>query len=190
MRFPFDVRVPQEDELTPTSVTIKEGVIQNALVKASSVGKLFRAEQGAKRSPFVVVGADTLVLQGDRVLGKPENREQASSHLKLLSGRPHQVLTGLAFVDENERVRTSLTTSQVVFRTISDSELASYLDMAEPYDKAGAYALQGAGCLFIDRIEGSYTNVIGLPMEVFLTEVSAFVGVPPLAWFERANHAR
>lgn len=114
----------------------------------------------ARRRP--VLGADTAVVVDDHILGKPRDREQAIAMLQQLSGRSHAVLTAVALVDTAERIR--LSSSRVTFRTVSAAECAAYWDTGEPADKAGGYAIQGIAAVFIERIEGSYSGVMGLPL--------------------------
>jgi septum formation protein len=112
-----------------------------------------------------VIGADTLVLMGDAVLGKPDTAVQARRMLKALSGKTHRVLTGYCICCKlvgrsfSETVET-----KVLFKTVSESEIDWYTNTSEPYDKAGGYAVQGLGTFLVKRIEGSYTNVVGLPV--------------------------
>lgn len=112
-----------------------------------------------------VIGADTLVLMGDAVLGKPDTVVQARQMIKTLSGKAHRVLTGycvcckVAARSFSETVET-----KVLFKTVSESEMDWYVNTSEPYDKAGGYAVQGLGAFLVKRIEGSYTNVVGLPV--------------------------
>ncbi len=109
-----------------------------------------------------VLGADTAVVAGDRILGKPHDRDAADAMLALLSGRTHRVLTAVALVADGEAVRVS--SSNVTFRTLTGSERAAYWATGEPADKAGGYAIQGLAAVFISRIEGSYSGVMGLPL--------------------------
>ena len=109
-----------------------------------------------------VLGADTIVVAGTAVLGKPADREQALEMLRSLAGGSHSVITAVAVCDEQERVRVS--TSIVTFRTLSAGECEAYWESREPVDKAGAYAIQGLAALFITRLEGSYSGVMGLPL--------------------------
>ncbi|MGH9176758.1 MAG: Maf family protein [Vicinamibacterales bacterium] len=111
----------------------------------------------------LVLGADTIVLVGGEMLGKPRDDDDATRMLRMLSGREHEVLTGLALVSARgtavEVVRT-----RVWFNPLTEEEIADYVASGEPADKAGAYAIQGLGSRFIDRIQGSYSNVVGLPV--------------------------
>jgi len=130
-----------------------------ALAKARQVFRL--------RPQAIVVGADTLVLCDDHILGKPRDEEDARRMLRLLAGRAHRVVTGLAVVAEvagEVRERTTCVSATVDFDQMSESEIADYVASGEPLDKAGAYAVQGRAAWFIRGIEGSYSNVVGLPL--------------------------
>lgn len=111
----------------------------------------------------VALGADTVVLIDGAVLGKPRNEEDAARMLHALAGRKHQVLTGIC-LRAGARVVTDWAATQVWMTPISDSEMADYIASGEPMDKAGAYAIQGRAARFIEKIEGSYSNVVGLPI--------------------------
>jgi septum formation protein len=122
--------------------------------------------------PAIVLAADTVVVLGDKILGKPGSIEEARRMLQQLSGRTHSVLTGVALVRLPDGERRQFTESTLVhFRPVADKELSSYLASEEPYDKAGAYAIQGAAGRYIPRIEGCYFNVVGLPLSRVLTEL-------------------
>jgi septum formation protein len=112
-----------------------------------------------------VLGADTIVVIDGEVLGKPVDPEEARQMLKKLSARTHTVFTGFTLVRQEARIAVSgVVESTVLFRAISEDEMAWYVNSPEPYDKAGAYAVQGMGAFFIKEIRGSYTNVMGLPL--------------------------
>lgn len=111
----------------------------------------------------VVVAADTTVVIGDEVLGKPASEVEAFAMWQRLSGRMHQVLTGVA-VGDAHHIDAVMVSTQVHFRTISQAEMEAYWRSGEPRDKAGGYAIQGLGAIFVDAIEGSYSNVVGLPL--------------------------
>jgi len=110
-----------------------------------------------------VLGADTAVFVDGAVLGKPADDAEARAMLRLLSGRAHEVLTGVALVS-NGRVTSDVARTQVWFASLTDDEIAAYVATGEPRDKAGAYAVQGQASRFVVRIDGSYTNVVGLPV--------------------------
>ena len=112
-----------------------------------------------------VIGADTLVLIGDSILGKPGNQAEARQMLEALSGKTHRVLTGYCICCKTaERSFSDTVETKVMFKTLSEAEVDWYLGTDEPFDKAGAYAVQGLGSFLVKRIEGSYTNVVGLPV--------------------------
>ena len=110
-----------------------------------------------------VLGADTIVLIDDTILGKPKNREQALRYIALLSDRTHSVLTSVALV-HRDRCKSIVARAEVTFRKISKREAILYWETGEPKDKAGGYGIQGVGGIFIDRIEGGHGTVIGLPV--------------------------
>ncbi|MFO1435844.1 MAG: Maf family protein [Gammaproteobacteria bacterium] len=111
-----------------------------------------------------VLAADTVVALDDMILGKAEKPHEAMAMLRQLSGRSHWVLTGVALIDAQGIARHALSTSRVVFRTLSIEEVRGYVDTGEPLGKAGAYAIQGLAAMYIERIEGSYSGVMGLPL--------------------------
>lgn len=112
-----------------------------------------------------VLGADTIVVIDGTILGKPKNKTQANNMLKKLSGRDHKVFTGVTLAHRTLKIHeTKVVQSVVCFKTISTEEMKWYTACDEPYDKAGGYAVQGKGAIFIKSIRGSYSNVIGLPL--------------------------
>jgi septum formation protein len=113
--------------------------------------------------PRPVLGADTAVSVDGRILGKPATCDEAVAMLSLLSGREHEVLTGVALLTAG-RLATVLSATTVVFRTVTVAEMRRYWDTGEPRDKAGGYAIQGLAAAFVARIEGSYSGVVGLPL--------------------------
>jgi septum formation protein len=113
--------------------------------------------------PLIVLGADTCVVCDGHILGKPTDTADARRMLKLLSGRTHAVLTGLAAVT-NRKIARDVEVTQVTFNCLDDADIAQYIASAEPLDKAGAYAIQGYAARWIPRIEGCYFNVVGLPI--------------------------
>ena len=115
---------------------------------------------------YPVLSADTLVCIDDQILGKPASHEQAAQMLSLLSGRWHQVHTGVCLHTPDGLVRERAETTNVLFRTIGRAELLRYAASEEPMDKAGAYAMQGTGSILIEKIDGSPSNVIGLPLDI------------------------
>lgn len=132
------------------------------------VGRLARDKARAalkritgRRAP--VLGADTAVVVDQDILGKPVDRNAAVAMLRRLSGRKHDVLTAVSIVD-SEREVMAISRTVVTFRLLSDAEIEAYWESGEPHDKAGAYAIQGRGAVFIEAIRGSYSGVVGLPI--------------------------
>jgi len=120
----------------------------------------------ARRCPGrYVLAADTVVVIDDTILGKPVDRDDARRMLQALSGRTHRVLTAVALIDPQQRIEELLVQSRVEFRRLTAGEVEDYLDSGEPFDKAGAYAVQGRAQQFVVRVDGSLSNVIGLPMD-------------------------
>lgn len=113
--------------------------------------------------PYPVLAADTTVTLGNKIIGKPRDREEAAAILRELSGQQHQVLTAVA-VKFEERVELRLSTTTVTFATLNEDRIRRYVHSNEGHDKAGAYAIQGQAGAFIERIEGSYSGVMGLPL--------------------------
>jgi septum formation protein len=129
-----------------------------------------KASRVARRHPHrLVLGADTIVVVDDEVLGKPADAQDAAAMLRRLSGRAHCVHTGVALVfaagDEID-VDSRTATSKVTFRVLPETEIQAYVATGEPMDKAGAYGIQGLGGRLVARFEGSFTNIVGLPMEL------------------------
>ncbi len=117
----------------------------------------------APAAPLQVLGADTTVTLDNQILGKPENPADAARMLRLLSGRTHQVITGIALVSTTS-TQVAAETTAVSFLALSEQDIAAYIATGEPMDKAGAYAIQGRAARWIPRIEGDYFNVVGLPI--------------------------
>lgn len=111
----------------------------------------------------IIIGADTIVVLSDEVFGKPQNAADAKRILQSLSGREHEVITGVAVVTGTQ-VLTEYTVTIVRMAVMSDEEIENYIATGEPMDKAGAYAIQGIGALFVEGINGCYSNVVGLPL--------------------------
>lgn len=127
---------------------------------------LDKAIKGASRiERGIVLGFDTLVVLGSEFLGKPKNPQEAFFMLKKLSGKQHRVLTGIAILDkETSRIITDYEETIVYFRELDEEEIENYVQSGEPLGKAGAYAIQGRAAVFVQRIEGCFYNVVGLPL--------------------------
>ncbi len=160
----FDVHAVEIDERPRAGEAPAAYVERLAIEKAQAVFALHPSG--------TVLGADTTVVVDGRMLGKPEDRAEALSMLRALSGRAHDVLTGVAVVSPGvtgalkctPTIRSGVERTRVWFDSVTDEDISWYVDSGEPMDKAGAYAIQGLASRFIPRIEGSYTNVVGLPV--------------------------
>lgn len=136
-----------------------EGATEYVLRLASEKAKE-RSEPGE-----LILAADTVVILDGELLGKPEDEDDAADMLRRLAGLTHQVLTGVAVFDpERDLEETEVVATDVTFGPMTDEEIDWYVGTEEPMDKAGAYAIQGLGALFVERIEGNYSNVVGLPL--------------------------
>jgi septum formation protein len=156
--FAFDAVPAPVDEAPRPGETPGERVARLAEAKARAVAEQARGEA-------VVVGADTEVVLDGEVLGKPASADDARRMLKLLGGRTHEVVTGLAVLALPEgTLRVERETTRVTFAPLTDAELEDYVASGEPFDKAGAYAIQGRGGRYVTRVEGCYFNVVGLPL--------------------------
>lgn len=144
--------------------------IPEVLSEGKSYG--FHRELGVEE---ILITSDTLVLCGDRVMGKPHSREEAIDMLRSLSGQEHKVITAITLRD-NRRCKTSSDTAIVHFKNLSDKEIEYYVDNYRPYDKAGAYGIQEwIGYMGIDKIEGSYFTIMGLPVHLVYSELLEFI---------------
>ncbi len=156
--WPFEAVVAGIDESRHSDEDAVTYVKRLALMKASVVAEKF--------SSGLVLGADTVVVVEKQILGQPREREEAKRMLRLLSGRWHDVLTGLAFVRVGAGSIVEHATTRVRFAEISENEIDWYVSTDEPLDKAGAYAIQGKAALFIEEVAGEYFNIVGLPIRL------------------------
>ena len=151
---PFTVRVADIDETMDETKPPFEEVARVSRLKAMAT---------EKETDDIVIAADTIVVCEGKVLGKPKTEEEAVEMLTLLSGRDHQVMTGVTVLcDGRETVFTEIT--DLHFRELSDHEILRYVQSGEPMDKAGAYGIQGGAALFCEKMAGDYYNVMGLPV--------------------------
>jgi len=153
----FEVLPSQIPETSKANETAPELVQRLAQAKAMWAQKI--------KPKSVIVGADTVVVCDEQILGKPHSREAARNMLNRLSGRDHDVLTGVCTLYE-QQCQVDFSRTVVQFSPLSSQEIEAYLDTREPFDKAGAYAIQGFGSRFIRRIDGCYFNVVGLPISL------------------------
>ncbi len=123
----------------------------------------------------IIIAADTVVVIEGTIMGKPVDAQNAEYMLRTLSGRMHEVMTGLVVLDAGTgEKRTAVAVTKVWFRDLSDQQISSYVATGEPLDKAGAYGIQGKGALFVQKIEGCYFNVVGLPLALLGEMLQAF----------------
>lgn len=134
----------------------KELAVKNAKIKAESIAEKYYAED-------IVIGADTIVVLDGKIFGKPDGELGAKKMLRELAEKKHEVITGLAIVKEGKTFMTAETT-EVFFGEMADEEIAEYVATGEPLDKSGSYALQGGAAKFIEKINGDWSNVVGLPL--------------------------
>lgn len=154
---PFEVIVSNVAEVTAKHLSPEETVKDLALQKARAVAD--------NLANGLVIGADTIVVSAAKILGKPANEEEAYWMLKELSGQEHHVYTGIALLDKaSGGLEVAAEVTMVKFKELSDGEIRAYLATGEPFDKAGAYAIQGRAAVFIEGIIGDYYNVVGLPV--------------------------
>jgi septum formation protein len=171
---PFRVIVSDAPEHTVPGLDAEAQAITLAERKARAVA--------ADVATGLVLGADTIVVLDGEILGKPVDDAEAASMLRRLSGRAHQVITGLVLVDAaTGAVSRGAVSSTVRFRSLTGTEIAAYVGTGEPRDKAGAYAIQGIGSTLIAGFEGCYTNIVGLPLCEIAAMLSAAGVVMPAA---------
>lgn len=152
----FDIRVPEVEESFPQGLTPPEVVAHISREKADAAAALCTPEE-------IVITADTMVFLDDQRLGKPADEADALRMLTSLQGRRHTVCTGVT-VRQGDRFLTEAESTDVYFRPASREELLAYIKTGEPMDKAGAYGVQGKGALLVERLDGDFFNVMGLPL--------------------------
>lgn len=137
-----------------------------------------KAQEIAKHHHGVIIGADTIVVLGNKILGKPQDEAEAKRMLYKLSGNTHRVITGLSLINtRNSHKISEFVESKVTFREVNEKEIDAYIATKEPLDKAGAYGIQGKGAVFITRVQGCYTNVVGLPISSCLNYLKQIAGL-------------
>ena len=156
--FEFEVRASRTDEIP------QPGELPESFARRAARDKAL-AVAAAELPGSLVLGADTIVVAGDEILGKPTDPADASRMLRRLSGIAHRVITGVCVVRSPQQVEAlTYETTTVTFRSLDEAEIAAYVASGEPMDKAGAYGIQGLASKFVTRVEGCYFNVVGLPM--------------------------
>ena len=153
-RRPFTVQVADIDETMDDTLPPYDEVARVSRAKAEAV---------SRQADDIVVAADTIVVCAGRTLGKPRSEAEAAEMLRLLSGRDHQVMTGMTVL-RGEASVTCTEVTDIHFRDLSDGEIRAYIATGDPMDKAGSYGVQGGAALFVTRLEGDFYNVMGLPV--------------------------
>ena len=153
-RIPFAVRVADIDEAMDPDKAAYDEVARVSRLKAEAI---------SREPEDVVIAADTIVVCQGRILGKPRNEADAVAMLQLLSGRDHQVMTGMTVL-RGDRIISHTEVTDIHFRPLTDDEIRAYVASGEPMDKAGSYGIQGGAALFCEKMSGDYYNVVGLPV--------------------------
>jgi septum formation protein len=163
----FEIEPSDLEEIVPTGVDPHELVLKMSLKKAETVA--------AKHRNAIIIAADTIGVIDGQIIGKPHTEYQARKMLQTISGKTHTVITGLTIIDTetNQRFSTTVDTN-VHIKKLTPSEIRNYVETGEPLDKAGAYAIQGLGAVIVERIEGDYYNVVGLPLAVLVEALKEF----------------
>ncbi len=183
-QLPFQIEAPSTDESPRSREKPRALVKRLAQEKAESIQDKILALHPSG----LIIAADTIVVAplSQKILGKPRNPSEARRMLKLLSGRKHTVLTGycLFLVSRSSRPKkcVRVISSRVTLRTLSDKIISNYIASGEPMDKAGAYGAQGLGACMIDRIEGSFSNVVGLPMGQLCQDLEKIMNTSLFSW--------
>jgi len=151
-------QIPSHIEENLNGMQPEDFVIHYSQKKAEAIQKI--------HTDSFIIGADTIVVLNNKIIGKPQNNEDAFQILKKLSGKCHEVLTGVSILLHDSQV-SDIAKTKVYFNPISDEDIREYVSTGEPMDKAGAYGIQGYGSQFIDKIKGCYFNVMGFPIPLF-----------------------
>ena len=156
LNIPFEVMTSNVDEKSISFVNDEQYVRDVALLKTRAIAK--------ETTNKVVIGADTIVAFEGRLLHKPQTNEEAMAHLHTLNGQTHFVYTAFVIIDENGNESVKVEKTAVTFKNLPSSLIEAYIDTNDCYDKAGGYGIQTMGMLLVDKIEGDYNNVVGLPI--------------------------
>lgn len=162
---PFEIVTSSVEETTVHATDATQYVTEVALLKARDVAQ--------KNKGNVVIGADTIVVKDHQILHKPISHDEALSHLRILRGSAHDVLTAVAIIEENGHELTFVEKTKVFFKNLPDEFLEAYISTGDPFDKAGGYGIQTDGVFLVDHIEGDYLNVVGLPLATLCEQLLA-----------------
>jgi len=156
LNIPFEIVTADVEETSVQASEVSQYVTEVALLKARAVAKLSPGQ--------VVIGADTVVAKDNQLLHKPKSPDEAMAHLRTLRNTAHEVLTAVAIIEEDGTESTLVEKTTVIFKKVSDALLEAYVATGDSFDKAGGYGIQTEGVFLVDRIEGDYLNVVGLPL--------------------------
>lgn len=163
------------DDFTAVSVDVDETLPENCDSEISAYLAELKADKAAESYPdSIVIGCDTVVKIDDRILGKPKNADECRKYLTMLSGKVHGVTTSCCIMGFGNKIILSKTTA-VTFRNLTDDDIEWYISTGEPFDKAGGYGIQGKGSLLIEKINGDYFNVVGLPVSELNQQLKNFI---------------
>lgn len=173
----FEVKVSNKEEVY-TSTKPQKIVEELALMKAENVASDLQAE-GVELKNTIVIGADTIVVRDEEILGKPKNEDHAYKILLSLQGRAHEVYTGVAILSYNnageKKIINHAVETKVHVHEMSEEEIRAYIATGDPMDKAGAYGIQGRAAIFVREIKGDYNNVVGLPISRLYHELKEWI---------------
>lgn len=154
----FKIMPADIDETVPDNIALEDAPLYTAKEKAAAVFNKLNEDE-------IIITADTIVMLDNKIYGKPKDRLDAYNMIKTLSGKTHQVITGVCCYSKDRQINIEFSDiTNVAFTEISDEIIEKYLENAEYIDKAGAYAVQGLASMFVEKIEGSYDNIVGLPI--------------------------
>lgn len=165
----FTVRPADADE------TLENNLLPNEAVQTLALRKARAASNNSGCSDDLIIAADTVVALGNTIFGKPASREDAVTMLRTLSGKTHQVCTGVCLYRSENKMDLFSCQTDVTFFSLTDAEINAYLDSEEYLDKAGAYGIQGLGAVLVEKIHGDYNNVVGLPLSQVVRRLKAFI---------------
>lgn len=189
--FRFEILAPDVDESHQRGESARKMVARLSKLKASAVADKLKRQQSSLTT--IILAADTTVVdRRGKILGKPQTKAEASQMLSRLAGSYHQVFTGYTILQLGKQSRswTKVVSTRVKIRTLSPTDCRAYVSQGESMDKAGAYAAQGFGMALIERVEGSYTNVVGLPVEQLLADLENRFGVQFFSWRDSKSERR
>jgi septum formation protein len=181
--FKFEISAPEVDESIRKGESARAMVARLSKWKASAVADKLKRES-LTRTTMILAADTTVVDRHGKILGKPQSRTEANQMLSRLAGSYHRVFTGYTILQLGKQTRrwTKVVSTRVKVRALSAADCKAYVSQGESMDKAGGYAAQGLGMALIERVEGSYTNVVGLPMEQLLADLEFKFGIRFFSW--------